>query len=215
MTPKMSQQTKNEVLAKLRNRYARAGRKYKGEILDQVQRLLDLHRKSAIRALGRPHQSPQVRVLALLLGRPIKYQPERMLSVLKPIWLAAQQPCGRRLAALLPQWVPAYEEDHRRIDADLRQSLLSVSPATLDRLLAPLRVRFGPRRGETKPGSLLRQEIPIRGGLWEEDQPGWLEVDTVALCGGRLVIGGWPVKWRAVAGLGCRRSLPFWQAGHT
>ena len=104
--------------------------------------------------------------------------------MLKPIWFAALQPCGLRLAALLPEWLPAYEADHRRLDPDLRQSLLAVSGRTLDRLLAPLRVTLR-RRGGTRPGSLLRQSIPLRGP-WEEEGAGWLEVDTVALCGGCL-----------------------------
>jgi len=88
------------------------------------------------------------------------------------------------LHALLPEWLPAYELDHRRIDPDLRQCLLGASARTLDRLIAPLRVGLA-RRGGTRPGSLLRQSIPIRG-TWTEEGPGWLEMDTVALCGGRL-----------------------------
>jgi hypothetical protein len=104
--------------------------------------------------------------------------------ILKPIWFAALQACGSRLVALLPEWLPAYEADHRRLDADVRQSLLPVSARTLDWLLAPLRVSLR-RRGGTQPGSLLRQSIPIRGE-WTKAGPGWLELDTVALCGGTL-----------------------------
>lgn len=120
----------------------------------------------------------------LVLGRPRTYQPATLLPILKPIWFTAFQPCGSRLHALLPEWLPAYELDHRRIDPDLRQCLLGASARTLDRLLAPLRVGLT-RRGGTRPGSMLRQSIPIRG-TWTEEGPGWLEMDTVALCGGRL-----------------------------
>jgi hypothetical protein len=120
----------------------------------------------------------------LVLGRPKIYDPERLLPILKPIWFGAFQPCGSRLHALLPEWLPAYELDHRRIDSDLRQCLLKVSARTLDRLIGPLRVGLA-RRGGTRPGSLLRQSIPIRGP-WTEEGPGWLEMDTVALCGGAL-----------------------------
>jgi hypothetical protein len=66
----------------------------------------------------------------------------------------------------------------------VRQALLSASPRTLDRLLRPLRVA-ALRRGGTRPGSLLRQSIPIRVA-WTEEGPGWMELDTVALCGGTL-----------------------------
>ncbi|MEJ5277267.1 MAG: hypothetical protein WHU94_15265, partial [Thermogemmata sp.] len=95
--------------------------------------------------------------------------------------------CG--LPALRPppgrhEWVPASEADHGRLDADLRQCLLAASARTPDRLLAPWR-GSGRRRGGTRPGSLLRRSIPIRGE-WTEEGPGWLELDTVALCGGVL-----------------------------
>lgn len=178
----MSQKTRREVLGKLRRQYAKAGPGFKCQILDQAVEILGYHRKAAIRALRA--RSTAVRTPGLQLGRPREYDPARLLPVLKPIWFAALQPCGRRLAALLPEWVPAYEMDHRRLDPDLRHCLLSISARTLDRLLAPLRVNLR-RRGGTRPGSLLRQSIPIRGE-WTEEGAGWLEVDTVALCGGCL-----------------------------
>ena len=178
----MSQPTKDEVLAQLRRQYRRAGRDYKRQLITQAVQLLGYHRKAAIRALRHPPKPPAAP--ALIRGRPREYHPDTLLPILKPIWFAAFQPCGSRLVALLPQWVPAYEADHRRLDADVRESLLTISARTLDRLLAPLRVSLR-RRGGTKPGSLLRQSIPIRGE-WTEEGPGWLELDTVALCGGTL-----------------------------
>jgi hypothetical protein len=182
MHNEMSQKTKREVMERLRRNYAKAGPEYKSELIDQAIELLGYHRKAAIRALNR--KKARKRFPAVVLGRPREYEPPRLLKVLKPIWFAAFQPCGSRLHALLPEWVPAYEADHRRLDADLRESLLSVSARTLDRILSPLRAGLR-RRGGTRPGSLLRQSIPIRGG-WTEEGAGWLEVDTVALCGGSL-----------------------------
>lgn len=179
----MSQKTKKEVLARLRRWYAKAGLKYKRELLNQAVELLGYHRKAAIRAL-RSKPPPQVSVPAVIVGRPKEYPPATLLPILKPIWFAAFQPCGRRLEALLPEWLLAYEADHRRLDADVRQTLLQASARTLDRLISPMRSQAG-RRSGTRPGSLLRQSIPIRG-RWEEEGPGWLEVDTVALCGGAL-----------------------------
>jgi hypothetical protein len=178
----MSKETKAQVLVRLRRRYVRAGLEHKTQLLDQAVELLGYHRKAAIRAL-RAESGPS-RAPGLLLGRPKTYQAATLLPVLKPIWFAAYQPCGARLHALLPEWLPAYEADQRRLDADVRQALLAASARTLDRLVAPLRVGLR-RRGGTRPGSLLRQSIPIRGE-WTEQGPGWLELDTVALCGGRL-----------------------------
>jgi hypothetical protein len=185
MHPDMDKQTKNQVLAKLRERYRRASKEYKSKILDDLQHLFGFHRKAAIRAVGsKPKPAPAA---PALLGRPPLYAPEKLLPVLKPIWFTAQQPCGRRLAALLPEWLPAFETDHRRLDSDVRRALLAASAATLDRLLAPVRASVAcASRCGTRPGSLLRQEIPVRDGPWDETQPGWLEVDTVALCGGCL-----------------------------
>lgn len=178
----MSQQTKQEVLTQLRRRYISAGREYKHKLIHQAVELLGYHPKSAIRALRRSAKPPAAP--ALILGRPRQYHPDTLLPILKPIWFAAFQPCGTRLVALLPEWLPAYETDHRRLNSDVRESLLAVSARTLDRLLAPLRVSLR-RRGGTRPGNLLRQSIPIRGE-WTEEGPGWLEMDTVALCGGTL-----------------------------
>jgi hypothetical protein len=180
----MSKETKEQILTRLRRRYTTAGAEHKAKLLDQAVELLGYHRKAAIRALrlSQPKEvAPKVNVV---LGRPKTYHPESLLPILKPIWFSAFQPCGSRLHALLPEWLPAYEADHRRIDADLRQCLLGASARTLDRLIAPLRVGLA-RRGGTRPGSLLRQSIPIRG-TWTEEGPGWLEMDTVALCGGAL-----------------------------
>jgi hypothetical protein len=180
----MSKETKDQILARLRRRYATAGVEHKGKLLDQAIELLGYHRKAAIRALRQVEPRAAALKVNLVLGRPKTYHPEKLLPILKPIWFTAFQPCGSRLHALLPEWLPAYELDHRRLDADLRGCLLQASARTLDRLMSPLRVGLT-RRGGTRPGSLLRQSIPIRGA-WTEEGPGWLEMDTVALCGGRL-----------------------------
>ncbi len=184
MPSDMSKETKDQVLGRLRRRYATAGTQHKAKLLDQAVDLLGYHRKAAIRALRQSPAKELAPKLNLVLGRPQTYQPGSLLPILKPIWFAAFQPCGSRLHALLPEWLPAYELEHRRLDGDLRQCLLKASPRTLDRLVAPLRVGLA-RRGGTRPGNLLRQSIPIRG-TWTEEGPGWLEMDTVALCGGCL-----------------------------
>src|SRR5262245_47542056 len=184
MHPQMSQQTRQEVLQKLRPRYARAGLEHKTKIINQVVELFGYHRKAAIRALRAPKL--QACSAPAVIGRPRLYAPQSLLPPLKKIWLGANQPCGKLLVAVLPSWVPAYEEFHESLPSAVRQQLLEASAATLDRLLAPVRVQYRRGRARTKPGTLLRQEIPVRGGLWEEDKPGYLEFDTVALCGGHL-----------------------------
>lgn len=178
----MSQTTREEILERLRRRYRKAGLEHKRKLLDQAQELMGYHRKSAIRALRAPQLE---RMPWINTGRPVSYEPQVLLPWLRPIWQATDYACGRRLVAMLPEWIPAYEAHERRLPAEARDKLLGASARTLDRLLQPLRAR-GSGRSLTRPGTLLRHQIPIRGSVWEEGKAGWLEVDTVALCGGSV-----------------------------
>jgi hypothetical protein len=182
MDKTMSQSTRIEVLKKLRRRYESAGEEHKRKLLDQAQELLGYHRKSAIRALRAPVAVCGPRMIT---GRPVRYAPSLLLRWLRPIWAATDYACGRRLVAMLPEWIPAYEQHERRLPGEARERLLQASARTLDRLLEPLRGQ-GTGRSLTRPGTLLRHQIPIRGSVWEEGKAGWLEVDTVALCGGSV-----------------------------
>jgi hypothetical protein len=182
MDKTMSQPTRTEVLQKLRRRYEGAGLEHKRKLLDQAQELLGYHRKSAIRALGARPAAPGPWIIT---GRPLVYEPALLLPFLRPIWQATDYACGRRLVAMLPEWVPAYEQHEKSMPGEVREKLLSASGRTLDRLLEPLRLAGG-RPCLTRPGTLLRHQIPIRGSVWDDQNPGWLEVDTVALCGGSV-----------------------------
>jgi hypothetical protein len=179
MDAKMSLETRREVMLKLRRSYRKAGFKYRVKLLDQARDLFGYHRKSAIRFFGASLQPARSRP-----GRPPKYDASAMLPALRAIWLCGQQPCGKRLAAMMADWIPGYEAYHQSLSAPLKEQLLSASSATLDRMLAPLRARHARRTVSTKPGAMLRQEIPIRGGAWQASEAGWLEADTVSLSGG-------------------------------
>jgi hypothetical protein len=180
----MNRSTRSQVLEKLRRRYKTAGAEHKTKLLDQAVQLLGYHRKAAIRALRQAVVS-SLRGPVVLNGRPVKYEPNLLLPWLRPIWQASDYACGRRLVAMLPEWIPAYEQHEKSMPGEVREKLLLASGRTLDRLLEPLRGQ-GAGRSLTRPGTLLRQQIPIRGSLWEEGKAGWLEVDTVALCGGSV-----------------------------
>ena len=176
----MGSGTRQEVLATLRRRDQGAGRPHRKKLIDQAVELVGYHRKSAIRALAAEEARGAAHANT---GRPARYSAGLLTPWLRPIWQATDFACGRRLAAMLPEWIPAYEAHERRMPEEVRERLLVASARTLDRLLVPLRAQAG-RRSLTRPGTLLRQQIPIRGSVWEEGKPGWLEVDTVALCGG-------------------------------
>src|SRR5690242_19817479 len=173
---------KEDLLARLKSRYARRGREGRSRMLDELCQDYHYERKYAIKLLGGALPPPS--------GRK-KPGPEPKYAALEPIgrtiWLAAEQPCGKRLAPALELWLPHYERHHERLNDRQRRLLKSISPATVDRLLAAARAAH-PLRGlsSTKPGSLLRAEIPIRTDNWDITQPGFLEADTVAHCGGSL-----------------------------
>lgn len=177
----MSTTTKTEIMVKMRRRYLTAGLEHKGKLIDEAVCLFGYHRKAAIRALN----GRVARRLSIVTGRPREYEARELLPVLRKIWHAADYPCGRRLAAMLPDWVMGYEQYEKSVPERIKEPLLKASARTLDRLLRPLRAQKR-RPNLTRPGSLLRQQIPIRGSIWEEGQAGWLEVDTVALCGGSV-----------------------------
>ena len=67
---------------------------------------------------------------------------------------------------------------------ETHQALMQISASTIDRILKPTRIRYTQRgRSTTKPGTLLRKQIPIGTNQWDQSRPGFLEADTVAHCG--------------------------------
>jgi len=110
-----------------------------------------------------------------------------LLTALKRIWLATDQMCSKKLVAAIPLWLPFYERAYEKLSGEVENQLLSISAATIDRVLAPTRA-LTRRRGlcATKPGSLLRNQIPIRTHNWDISKPGFVEADTVAHCGNSL-----------------------------
>jgi hypothetical protein len=118
----MSLASKREELVLLRPRYARAGKKHKIKILDEFCATWNCHRKSAVRVLNRVPERRWLRVA----GRPPTYGAAH-LPALQTIWLAAQQPCGKRLAAALPLWLPYDEATHRELARDMRAELLTAN----------------------------------------------------------------------------------------
>ena len=165
----------------LRSRYFKASRVEKGKMLDEFTQVTGLHRKAAIRLLNRQSQP----VASKRRGRKRKYG-ARVTEALKAIWEASDRLCSRRLQPFLPEMVKILRRHgEQEIDTVTETQLCRISPATIDRLLKPHR-RLGGRRGltTTKPGSLLKSVVPIRTFAdWQENKPGFTEIDLVAHCG--------------------------------
>jgi len=175
----MSLSAKREALARIHGRYQRAGRPHKSRILDEFCATCGYHRKAALRLLNRPlRTTPPKRS-----GPKVLYDPVEVLPVLKAIWLVSDQLCSKLLKAALPAWLEHYERRGAPLPEALRKKLLKISPAQIDRLLRPSRVQH-PKKGisATRPGTLLRHEVPTRGGPPDTTRPGSVEADTVAHC---------------------------------
>ena len=178
----MSNEMKKDWLPKLQAHYLRRNREGKSRMLDELCGDYEYERKYAIKLLSGslPAASGKVRP-----GPGRRYG--EIQPVVEYIWLKAEQPCGKRLVPILEQWLPFYERRFERLSRGHRKLVSQISAATLDRLLEPSRAQYiGRGRCGTKPGSLLRSEIPIRTGTWDLSQPGYLEADSVAHCGGSM-----------------------------
>ena len=178
----MGKQERRAYLEAIRVRYRRANRAGKARILDEFCAVCGYHRKYAIRLLGRRKSSATPR----RVGRKPQYASPGLLEALRRIWLASDQLCGKRLKAALPLWLPHYEAEQGELSETDRKALLTASASTLDRLLKPVRMVHPKGLCGTKPGTLLKRQIPIRCEHWDVSQPGFLEADTVAHCGDSL-----------------------------
>jgi hypothetical protein len=177
----MSPQAKKEYTAIMAKRYKRSKAKKKTQILNEYCQVTGFHRKHAIRKLNnfkffiKQKSRP---------GRPKIYHSQAMIDVLKKIWIEADQPCAKRFKVILPIWIPHYPQLYGPIDLPVYKALMKMSASTMDRLLKPIRSKFKVKgRCNTKPGSLLRNQIPIKTDQWNELQPGSMEADTVHHCG--------------------------------
>ena len=177
----MSQRSKREMIEAVRPRYLEANKAGKQQILDEFIATSGYHRKYAIRVLK---HGPKPRGWKKP-GRRKIYQGE-VVQVLEKIWEIYGRICSKRLQPFLPEGVAVLERCQEiHLKPETKRLLLSMSRATIDRCLKKARFT-SPQHGlsTTKPGSLLKQAIPIRTFTpWEEERPGFLEIDLVAHCG--------------------------------
>lgn len=178
----MGKREKRAYLEAIRGRYRKADRAGKAAILDEFCAVCVFNRKYAIRLLNRP----PAQTSAKPGKKPVYHAPE-LLSALKTIWFATDQMCSKKLKAAISLWLPHYEAEYGKLSLSARMLLLRLSASTIDRLLQPAKAQTG-KKGlcGTKPGTLLKNQIPIRTHHWDVSQPGYMEADTVAHCGNSL-----------------------------
>ena len=178
----MTIQSKRDYLQAIRTRYRTAPKDTKTTILDEFCTICGYNRKYAIRRLNKKPNKRQRKP-----GPHPTYRDTALLEPLKRIWFATDQMCSKMLQAAIPLWLPFYEQEYGPLDAGIKTKLLAISPSTIDRTLKPVRIT-GKTKGlcGTKPGTLLKNQIPIKTHNWDVSKPGFFEADTVAHCGNSL-----------------------------
>lgn len=151
-------------------------------ILDEFCKVCKYHRKHAIRLLnGVPPEdrkdSERTKENTYL---------NQTITILQAIWEAAGFPWSTRLKAIIPLWLP-WIRKHYPVTPEIKQQLLAISSATIDRRLKDIKERAKKRiYTTTKPGYLLKSKIPVKTDSWDVHKPGFTEIDLVAHCGSSL-----------------------------
>jgi len=230
-------------------RYQRAKKKERGRILDEFIQITGYARCYASYILRNWGRKIVLRAkdggMVILVGdrkKKIKRQKERVYSqkvftALRKIWYICDCICGKRLAPYLEHIVPVLERHEEIVlDYETREKILNISASTIDRLLAGERKKLQIKgRSRTKPGTLLKNQIPVRTFAdWNEKRPGFVEMDLVSHNGGSVrgdyiqtldvtdVFSGWTETkavrnkaqiWTFQAIEEIKRKLPFQMLG--
>ena len=193
----LSMQSRAEVTTRYAKAYVKASKTDRGRVLDEVVAVTGWSRDNARRRLSQAAKRPPGS------GRQVARQPRKPRSpkysydtvkVLQRVWAASGGQCGKYLAASMPIQLDGLERHAElvfgvdRYSPQVREELLAMSAATIDRYLKPAKATDQIRGvSTTKPSPLLRSSIKVRkAGDEVEAEPGFFEGDTVAHCGPTL-----------------------------
>jgi len=218
----MSLKSKHELLEVVRLRYLKASKIEKQNILDEFTSATGYHRKHAIQVLKN-----QVQVQNHLKGKTKTYKTiyrGEVVQVLEQIWEIYGHLCSKRLQPFLPEAIKALERCKEiELSQDTKALLLKISSASIDRCLRPIRIKTTHGLSTTKPGSLLKNLIPVRTFTeWDDERPGFMEIDLVAHCGrttegqylNTLTCTDISTGWTDVSALSCRSQEAVSKAIH-
>jgi hypothetical protein len=167
---------RREYLRAIHRRYQSASREAKGAILNEFCANAGYHRKHAIGLLNGPPPEPGA-AQARAPRRRLTYNRET-LRVLTAVWEAAGYPWSLRLRALLPRWLP-WIRQRFRLRPETERQLPKISARQIDRRLKAQKTQRRRRLyGRTKPGYLLKHQIPVKTDSWDVDRPGFAEIDN-------------------------------------
>ena len=179
----MSLKSKRELFETVQPRYLKANKVEKQKMLDEFTAATGYHRKHAIRVLKNQRQ-----VQNHLKGKTKTFKTiytGEVVSVLEQVWEIYGRICSKRLQPFLPEAIKVLERCQEiEMSSHTKELLLRISSASIDRCLQPIRLQSPHGLSTTKPGSLLKSLIPLHTFTeWDEEQPGFMEIDLVAHCG--------------------------------
>ena len=202
---RLDMHTRKKICEKIYRRYQKAGKKGKGKILTEYAKTLECNRdylahlltnwgkiryatsgNKTVKLIAKePVKGRQKAPGGNKTGRPEKYH-KAFVKILKEIWELFDYQCGKLLAPLIRGMI-AFLVIEYKLGAELRTLFETVSPSTIDRKLKHEKKRFRIKGiSTTKPGTLLKSQIPIRVYFaWDDRKPGFFELDTLAHCGPR------------------------------
>lgn len=211
----MNKEFRMKYFQSIYDRYQQASRKLKAKILDEFCKVCKYNRKYAIAKLNGPSVEEQHAVQRKSVQyrcRPKTYS-DQTIDILGKVWEASNYPCSTRLKSILQLWLP-WIEKRFLLNPPIREQLLAISPRQIDRRLQRQKKKAKRRiYGGTKPGTLLKHQIPIKTDHWDVKTPGFVEIDTVSHSGNSAsglfvysvnqtdILTGW-VETRAVLGKG-------------
>ena len=179
----MSLKSKRELLEVVRPRYLKASKVEKQKILDEFTCTTRYHRKHAIRVLKNQgqvqnHFKRKTKTYQTIYGGEV-------VQALEQIWEIYGRICSKRLQPYLPEAIKVLERCQEiELSQATKSLLLRISSASIDRCLHPIRIKSPHGWSTTKPGSLLKNLIPVHTfTAWDEERPGFMEIDLVAHCG--------------------------------
>jgi len=176
----LKRQDIHSVIRAFAKEYKKAGRKRKTNLLTQLEQTTGYYRKHLIELLANPPK----RKRRIRRNRISEYY--FILKPLRTIWAVSNYACGQRLKPIIPSYIAALRRHKELIVTSVEKKLLlQISSATIDRMLTHDRKRINIKgRSRTKPGSLLKHQIPIKMWTdWDNTKPGFTEIDSVHHCG--------------------------------
>jgi hypothetical protein len=185
----LNMRERQSLTAQIVRRYQKAGKVEKTQILDEFVHNTGYNRSYARRVIGLAKHYDFRTHKKIKRIRSHKYDPIVILKPLSKLWDMSNFICGKRLAPLISDYLFVLKRDKVwEYPLTIDEQLIKISPATIDRLLTPIRKKMTIKgRTTTKPGTLLKHQIPIRTWAdWNENVPGFFETDTVAFCGSSL-----------------------------